>query len=303
MNQPNAPAVWRDMTQAELDAAYTQAAYAANRAQMLNRFASNSEAVRGRLGPPKRLRYGEGGHEAVDVFGAGDAAAPVNIFIHGGAWRAGRAADYAFPAELFAAAGARFVVPDFDWVQNRDGDLMPIADQIRRAIAWVWKNVARFGGDRDRLFLSAHSSGAHMAGVALTTDWASFDLPQDAIKGALLCSGLYDLEPVRLSARSDYVAFTDESVAALSPMRHPERITTPTILAYGTLETPEFQRQTRDFAAALTDCGLACDCLVGEGYNHFEILETLANPYGLLGRAVLRQMGLDRWSLPASAET
>lgn len=259
---------------------------------MLTRYASNSEAVRGRLGPPRRLRYGEGENEALDVYGNGNAPAPINVLIHGGAWRAGRAADYAFPAELFVAAGARFVLPDFDWVQDRDGDLLPIAEQIRRAIAWVWRNADQIGGDRDRLYLSAHSSGAHMAGVALTTDWTAFGLPNDAIKGALLCSGLYDLEPVSLSARSDYVAFTAESVAALSPMRHLERITTPIILAYGTLETPEFQRQTRDFATALTDRGLACDCLVAEGYNHFEVLETLANPYGLLGSAALGQMGL-----------
>jgi len=290
MNQPNGPAVWRDMTQAELDAAYNQAAYAANRVELLNRFASDSEAMRRRIGPPERLCYGEGENEAIDVYGGGDSKGPINIFIHGGAWRAGRASDYAFPAELFVAAGVRFVLPDFDWVQDRDGDLMPIADQIRRAIAWVWHNAGQFGGDPDRLFLSAQSSGAHMAAVALTTDWALFGLPRDAIKGALLCSGLYDLEPVSLSARSDYVSFTDESVDALSPIRHLERISTPIVLGYGTLETPEFQRQTQEFAAVLADRGLTGECLVAEGCNHFEILESLANPYGLLGRAVLEQM-------------
>ena len=66
----------------------------------------------------------------------------------------------------------------------------------------------------------------------------------------------------------------------------------PLILAYGTLETPEFQRQTRDFAAAVQAAGKPVQLLVGEGYNHFEIIETLANPYGLLGRAVLEQMKL-----------
>lgn len=292
MNEQNEPSDWRNLTQAELDAAYDQAAYAANRVQLLARFSSNSKAMRKRLGEPQRWAYGEGGKEALDVFGAAREPAPINVFIHGGAWRAGRAADYAFPAEIFVAAGAHFVVPDFDWVQDRVGDLLPIADQIRRAVAWVWHNAARFGGNRDRLFLSAHSSGAHMAGVALTTDWTAFGLPEDAIKGAVLCSGIYDLEPVRRSARSRYVTFTDDSVAALSPMRHLERFTTPVVLAYGTFESPEFQRQTRDFATALTERGLQCGCLVAEGYNHFEILETLANPFGLLGRAALGQMDL-----------
>jgi len=64
------------------------------------------------------------------------------------------------------------------------------------------------------------------------------------------------------------------------------------VLAHGTYETPEFQRQTREFAAALKATGKPVTLLVGEGYNHFEIPETMANPYGLLGRAVLELMDL-----------
>ena len=64
------------------------------------------------------------------------------------------------------------------------------------------------------------------------------------------------------------------------------------ILAYGTLESPEFQRQGRDFAAALRAAGKPVELLVADGYNHFEIIETLTSPYGLLGRAVLEQMKL-----------
>ena len=117
-------------------------------------------------------------------------------------------------------------------------------------------------------------------------------MPDDIVKGALLCSGMYDLKPVRLSKRSDYVKFTDAIEDELSTQRHLDRINCPVILAYGTYETPEFQRQNRDFAAALKAAGKPVTLLVGEGYNHFEIAETIANPYGLLGRAVLEQMKL-----------
>jgi arylformamidase len=103
---------------------------------------------------------------------------------------------------------------------------------------------------------------------------------------------MFDLKPVRLSARSSYVKFTDEIEQALSPQRHLDRLTVPVILAYGTLETPEFQRQSRDFADAVKAAGKPVQLLVGDGYNHFEIPETLASPYGLLGRAVLAQMNL-----------
>jgi len=103
---------------------------------------------------------------------------------------------------------------------------------------------------------------------------------------------MYDLKPVRLSKRSKYVKFTDAMEEELSAIRHLDRLHTPLVLTYGTYETPEFQRQTREFAAAVQAAGKPVEMLVGEGYNHFEMLETLANPYGLLGRAVLTQMGL-----------
>ena len=67
----------------------------------------------------------------------------------------------------------------------------------------------------------------------------------------------------------------------------------PGVVAHGTLETPEFQRQTRDFAAAVKAAGKPISFLVAEGYNHFEIHETIASPYGLLGREVLEQTKLD----------
>lgn len=101
---------------------------------------------------------------------------------------------------------------------------------------------------------------------------------------------MYELKPVRLSKRSAYIAFTDEMEHALSPQRHVERINCPVVLAYGTCETPEFQRQARDFATALQAAGKAVRLIEGKGYNHFELPETLANPYGVLGRAMLELM-------------
>ena len=105
-------------------------------------------------------------------------------------------------------------------------------------------------------------------------------------------SGMYDLTPVRLSARNAYVAFDDATVAALSPIRHLDRLHAPLVVAYGTCETPEFQRQNREFAAAVETAGKKVRLLVAEHYNHFELPETLGNPYGLLGRAALDLMSL-----------
>jgi arylformamidase len=284
--------VWLDMDQRELDDAYDQEVYAPNRAQVVERRIVNSERTREILGPPERVAYGPSEIEKLDIFRTAQPNAPVNIFIHGGAWRRNKAADYSVLAELFVRAGAHSVILDFINVDEAEGSLFPMAEQVRRAIGWVHRNAAQFGGDPNRLYISGHSSGSQLGGCMVTTDWRAHDLPADLIKGALLLSGMYDLKPVRLSKRSLYVKFTDEMEQALSAQRHIDKLTAPLILGYGTCETPEFQRQTRDFFAAVQAAGKPAQLIVGQGYNHFEFLETLTSPYGLAGRAVLQQMGL-----------
>jgi arylformamidase len=287
------PLVWLDMDQKALDDAYDQIVYAPNREQVTQRRLANSARARAAIGEPERVAYGKTEIEKLDIYRTKQTNAPVNIFIHGGAWRANRAADYSCLAEPFVRAGAHYVILDFTNVDDAAGSLFPMVEQVRRAVGWVYKNAATFGGDPARLYLTAHSSGSHIGGCVVTHDWRKENLPVDILKGALLSSGMYDLKPVRLSKRSKYVKFTDEMEEALSAQRHLDKLHAPLILAHGTCETPEFQRQARDFYAAVKAAGKPVELLVGEGYNHFEMLETLANPYGLLGRAVLAQMRLN----------
>src|SRR5262244_3378606 len=284
------PLVWLDMDQQALDDAYDQIVYAPNREQVTQRRIANSERARAAIGAPERVAYGPTEIEKLDIYRTRQANAPVNIFIHGGAWRANRAADYSCLAEPFVKAGAHYVVLDFTNVDDAGGSLFPMVEQVRRAVGWVYKNARSFGGDGERLYLSSHSSGSHIGGCVVTHDWPKEGLPVDILKGATLGSGMHDLKPVRLSKRSKYVKFTDEIEEELSAQRHLDRLNCPVIVAHGTLETPEFQRQARDFHKALKAAGKSVKFLVGESYNHFEMLETLATPYGLLGRAQLELM-------------
>jgi arylformamidase len=287
------PPVFLDYDQIELDAAYDQAVYQPNILQLNRRWASNSARTRARIGEPLRRAYGDSLIEQLDIFPTDKPNAPVFVFIHGGAWIRGEASSYAAPAEMFTRAGTHYIVPDFINVAEAGGSLFPMAEQVCRAIAWVWRNAASFGGDPDRLYIGGQSSGAHLAAVALTTDWQhEHDLPADIVKGALCTSGMYELAPVRLSARANYVKFTDSMVEALSPIRHLDRLGAPLIVSYGTYETPEFIRQAKEFAAAVRERGKLRELIVAENYSHLELPETLCNPYGLLGAAVLKMMGL-----------
>jgi len=286
------PLVWLDMDQKELDDAYDQTVYAPNQPLLAARRKVASESVLKRF-PPERRAYGSSEIEKVDIYKTQKPNAPVMVFTHGGAWRNGTAKDAAFQAEMYMNAGVNLVIVDFVQVQDAGGSLLPMIQQVRSAVAWVYKNAASFGGDAERIFVSGHSSGAHLTGCILVTDWQKeFGLPANIIKGGLVVSGMYDLKPVRLSKRSEYVNFTDEIEQALSSQRHLDKLNAPIIVAYGTQETPEFQRQGRDFAAAVKAAGKPVELIVGEGFNHFEMQETLGNPYGIAGRAALRLMNL-----------
>ncbi len=283
--------VFRDYDQAELDRQYDQRAWAANAVALINGYAIDSEIVRGRLGEPQVHAYGEGRAQTLDLFRAHRPNAPIHVFVHGGAWRSLSKRDSAFAAENFVRAGAHFAALDFGLLP-----FVPLEQmvwQVKSAIAWLYRNAAALNADRARIFVSGHSSGAHLVGAVITGDWkAEFDLPSDVVKGAVCCSGVYDLEPVRRSARNLYVQLDERQVEALSPIRHVDRLGCPVVVAHGENESDEFKRQARDFAAAIEGHGLAVELIEGKGLNHFEIINTLAAPTGLLGHIALQQMGL-----------
>jgi arylformamidase len=287
------PRVWMDMDQVELDAAYDQSFYAPLRREITRRLAANSELARVRLGAPRREAYGATAPEKLDIYRTSRPNASIFVFIHGGAWLGGEAKTYAYAAEMFVNAGAHFVALDFIAIEPASGDLRMMVDQVRRGVAWVYKNAGDFGGDANQLYIGGHSSGGHLCGVTLVTDWLrEFGLPPDIIKGGLCMSGMYDMKAVRLSKRGLYVRFTDEMEQAMSSQRHLDLLRAPVIVTYGTNETPEFQRQSRDFAAAVQAAGKPAELIEAANYNHFEMMESLGNPYGPNGRAALALMRL-----------
>jgi arylformamidase len=287
------PKVWMDMDQVELDASYDQTVYAPMIKQYAKRFASSSDTTRRRLGEPKRFAYGPTPIEGLDLYPARTANAPIFVFVHGGRWILGHAKDYGYPADLFVNAGVNYVALDFIQVDAAKGDLRAMADHVRRGIAWVYKNASLFNGDTKRFYIGGHSSGGHLAGVAAVTDWQKdFGLPADMLTGALLMSGMYDIKPARLSARSKYINFDDDMEQRLSSIRHIDLLRAPITVTYGTFETPDFQRQSRDFAAAVKAAGKPVELLEAPDYNHFEMCESFGNPYGPNGLAALKLMKL-----------
>ena len=282
-------------TKAQMDSVYDQVCWQQDPPDTGSRGAWLAADFLARFGKPERYAYGPTQFEGLDLYRApvGRGDAPTMIYIHGGAWRSGSASGSASMAENFVSAGANLVALDFINAIQSKGSLLAMAEQVRNGVAWVYQNAKKLGINPNRIYVSGFSSGGHLCGVVITTDWASRGLPSDFIKGAVCGSGMYDLYPVSLSARNLYVNFQlDDTINKLSPIKHIDNINMPVIVGHGTKETPEFQRQTDDFAAALKAAGKDVKVIVAPGYNHFEHNETFANPYGPLGRASLEIMGL-----------
>jgi arylformamidase len=288
------PAVYRDLDQIDIDEGYDNDVYAFNSKTVGERRVYNNRVAQSVIGKGERVKYGDAEIERVDIYKTKQPNAPVMIFVHGGSWRGGRAEQFTVYAEPFVKAGANFVVVDFTNVRETGGDIFPMVDQVRRAVAWTFRNAKSFGGNPDALYLISRSSGSHLASCILITEWEKQGLPRNILKGAVMGSGMYDLAPVRLSKRSSFVKFTDAMVADLSAMRHIEKIHTPVVIGVGALETPEFQRQAREFAAALKAAGKPAELIVAPGYNHYETGETIGQPYAVLGRAAMDMMGLNK---------
>lgn len=286
--------VYLDYTQAELDAAYDQRVYAPNREEIVAWYGAEGARVRARLDHRRSVPYGTGEDETLDIFPAKSGSestfgSPVHIHIHGGRWTLFTKDEESFIAPTFVSAGAAYVVPDFSNIPKVR--IPEMVAQVKRAIAWTYANAASFGGDPQRLHLSAHSSGSHLAGVALLTDWEKeFGLPRDIVKSALLVSGMYDLRPVMLSARSSYVKLSEDEVLALSAILQPEKVRTPLTLVYGGNETPEFRRHPKAYTEVLAAAGKRVKVVEIPGVNHFEILRQLGEPGSEVARLALALM-------------
>ena len=168
-----------------------------------------------------------------------------------------------------------------------------IVRQTRAAVAWLHHNAWRLGFDGERIYVSGHSAGGHLVGMLLATDWPrEFGVPADVIRGATAISGIFDLEPIRLTYVNAPIGMDAATARRNSPIHMPPLRPAPLILTYGENETDEFKRQTRAYRAVCARAGVPIRMVAMPRRNHFDAVLELAEPDSDLGRAVFEQMGL-----------
>lgn len=283
-------AIWRDYDRAGLDAQYNNRERFPDYVARFAAWAEWSAATRRARECRLDVAFGAAPGERLDLFPAPGENAPIYLFIHGGYWYSLDKGDFSYVAEGMAPHGVATAVNNYALAPGAGMD--EIVRQNRAAVAWLWRHARDFGADPDRIYVAGHSAGGHLAAMLLATDWPAFDsgLPRDPVKGACAISGLFDLEPIRLSYLNRTLRLDPAAAARNSPERLEFPVPAPFFIIVGEDESDEFHRQSAGMAAKWRGLGYPCDLLTPPGLDHFAIVDSLIDPGAELVRRQLAHM-------------
>ncbi len=239
---------------------------------------ARSEAYRQRARALLDVPFGSSEKERVDLFLPDNDDAPVHLFIHGGYWRSRDKSMFSFLAEPLVESGALVAITNYSLCP--DVTLDEIVRQMRRVTSWLWRNAGEHGGNPERIHVSGHSAGGHLAAMLAATRWPEFEavLPEQLVKSATPVSGLFTLDPlIRHSVNQD-LRLDVEAARRNSPSLLRPGMSGPVNVCVGGDESEEFRWQSSDLASRWNEDGARVAYVEISGCNHFTILERLADP-------------------------
>ena len=227
--------IYLNYDQDELDAQYNNRVRFPEYVEHFKNWRAWSDQARNDFEVILDVPFGEDPNERLDIFPTASAGAPIYVFIHGGYWYSLDKADYSYVARGFLPHGIMTVVinhglaPDFQMDE--------IVRQSRAALAWLWHHADDYGGDRNRIYVAGHSAGGHLAMMQLATNWSETDddIPPNIVKGVCTVSGIFDLEPIRLSYLNRPLRMGAEEAYRNSPLSLDYSVKTPITMVVGGL--------------------------------------------------------------------
>jgi arylformamidase len=164
-----------------------------------------------------------------------------------------------------------------------------IVREVRTALHWLYRHLAALGGDPARIYVSGWSAGGHLAAMLMGGP---------LVAGGLAISGLFDLEPIRRSYLNEKLGLDTDEARRNSPSLDLPARAGKLFIAYGADELPELKRQSREFGAAWSAHGLSGETIEVADCDHYAVLEQLAQPDGLVAKALAGLLGSIRVDQP-----
>lgn len=273
--------IYGEFDQAGLDAAYNNTAHVGQtkRDAYVAAWAQRSDALRAQLKHERNVPYGPSPREVIDWVPCGRAGAPTFAFIHGGYWQWNDKESSFHIAGGVIPHGVNFVNVEYTLAPTKR--MGEICQEIRRMVDWLLANLERLGGDPNRLFVGGHSAGGHLTAIAMSNP---------RVAGGVPISGLFDLEPIRLSYLNQPIGMDVLEARKSSPIHALPKAAGRLMVTVGGGELSELQRQSIDYYAAWRAAGLDGNFVPMPQHDHFSIIDELARPEGVLSQAVARHI-------------
>jgi len=276
---------------ATLEREYSPSSCVANLGSLLTRYREDSESARAQFPDFITLSYGEDAAECIDFFPADRSTAPLLIFIHGGYWQELSKRDASFPAVDCRRNGLAYAAINYGLAPA--ATLPQMIERCRKAVVMLLMHAQQLGFDPSAVYLSGSSAGAHLAATTMLAPWNIYGVDARAIRGVILLSGVFELEPLVPTYVNRAMGLTIDSARANSPLLqldHSDAQLPSVLLAYGEHETSEFKRQSMQFAGALRRRAVSVETMEIAGRNHFDITFDLVDERTVLGRAALSRI-------------
>ncbi|XP_071429950.1 kynurenine formamidase [Pithys albifrons albifrons] len=285
---------WRDMSAEVLEDQYSPSRWSPrlDRDTIIDAHlavtAAGTERARASARTTLHVPYGSGDGEKLDIYFPKDPSGtfPVLVYIHGGYWQSLSKDESGFAAPPLVSQGVMVVALGYDTAPR--GHMDSMVQQVRRSLAFL---VEQYPGIRG-IYLCGHSAGAHLTAMVLSTDWTEFRVVPD-IKGVVLVSGVYDLEPILHTYVNDALNMSWEVAQRNSPMRQ-VALAVPAacevLVAVAQHDSPEFRRQSQEYSQALRAAGWSVSLLDLAGVDHFDVIEKLSEDSYILTQVILHMI-------------
>lgn len=224
------------------------------------------------------VAYGEGERRKLDIYRPTGAKGPLKtiVFFYGGSWKWGSRDDYTFVAEALVSKGWLVVIPDYRLYP--EVRFPGFVEDGAKAVAWVKRNIDRYGGDPDRLYLMGHSAGGHIA-LMLTLDehfLAAEGMSNHDIRATATLAAPAAFDPLKYaSVRPIFEKMADPSRSR--PIEFVDGDEPPLLLLHGLDDDTVYLSNTVDLAARVRQKGGQVTVKTYPGTSHIGLVLALSS--------------------------